>query len=95
RVDADSETPYTQLDMAPLEYLSRRVTVRLLYPTPTVAVRWERNVERRRVRLWTVDQEVMAGWRDQLTSALPPDNQDELWGWIKDIVDFRVRARIL
>lgn len=94
-VRANSETPYAQLDLAPLEYLSRSVTVRLLYPTPTVAVRWEQNVERRRVRLWTVDREVMAGWRDQVTSAFPADSQDELWTWIKDIVDFRVRARIL
>lgn len=91
----DSVTPYARLNLDPLEYLSRSVTVRLLYPDPTVAVAWERGVERQRVRLWTVAGEVMTGWRHQLDSAATPETQDQLWVWVKDNVDFRVRARIL
>jgi hypothetical protein len=91
----DTLGPYRQVKVGPLEYLSRSTTVRLLYPSPTVAVNWERGVDRRRVRLWTVDHQVMAGWRDQVTPGAPPESQDDLWKWISDNVDFRVRARVL
>lgn len=91
----DTLGPYSRISLSPLEYLSRNTTVRLLYPTPTIAVRWERAVERRRVRLWTQDAQVMAGWRAQLVPGQPPEAQDKLWQWIKDNVDFRVRGRIL
>jgi len=92
---ADSLGPYGAISLEPLEFLSRNTTVRLLYPTPTIAVRWERAVERRRVRLWTQDAQVMSGWRAQLEPDKPPEAQDALWAWMKDNVDFRVRARIL
>lgn len=91
----DTTGRYRKLDVAPLEYLSRSVTVRLLYPTPTVAVGWENGVKRRRVRLWTLDNEVMVGWRGQLAAGQPPEAQAALWRWVGDNVDFRVRARIL
>ncbi len=82
---------WTEINVAPLEYLSRSVTVRVLYPTPTVAVRWERDVERRRVRMWTVDDEVMKTWKAQLVTG-GPEQQDKLWKWIGDNVDFKVRS---
>ncbi|MFP4623062.1 MAG: hypothetical protein ACLFRX_02660 [Gemmatimonadota bacterium] len=63
---------YGGIDLDPLEHLARNVTVRLLYPDPTVAVRWEREVPRGRVRMWTVDATVMRGWRDQLVLETPP-----------------------
>jgi hypothetical protein len=91
----DTLGPYGKLDLAALEYLSRSVTIRVLYPSPTVAVRWERGVKRRRVRLWTLDNEVMVGWRSQITADQPPEAQLALWQWVEDNVDFRVRARIL
>lgn len=84
---------YARIDVSHLEYLSRSVTVRLLYPEPTVAVHWERGVPRRRVRMWTVDDEVMKTWRRQVKPGLPPASQDELWKWIGDNVDFRVRSK--
>ena len=90
-----TEERYRRVDLTPLEYLSRSTMVRLLYPTPTIAVHWERGVERRRVRLWTVDAQVMAGWREQLAPGAPAESQDALWKWITDNVDFRVRARVL
>jgi hypothetical protein len=78
-----------------LEYLSRSVTVRLLYATPTICVAWERDIERRRVRMWTVDQDVMGGWRDQLGSDVNGGTSERLWRWVSDNVDFRVRSRVL
>ena len=84
---------YKRIDVSPLEYLSRTVTVRVLYPTPTVAVQWERQVPRRRVRMWTVDNEVMATWQKQVTPGAPAESQDKLWKWIADNVDFRVRSK--
>jgi hypothetical protein len=87
---------YSRIDLNPLEFLSRSVTVRLLYGTPSVAAQWEREVKRRRVRLWTQDAVVMAGWRAQLKPELPPERQDALWDWVNDNVDFRVRrSRVL
>lgn len=84
---------YAGIDVNPLEYLSRSVTVRVLYPESTVAVAWEQEVKRRRVRLWTTDATVMEGWRAQLEPDLPADQQAKLWGWIRDNVDFRVRRQ--
>lgn len=91
----DTLGPYGRISVSPLEYLSRNVTVRLLYASPTTGARWERNISRRRVRLWTQDDQVMVGWRTQLAQDEPPEAQDKLWSWIADNVDFRVRARIL
>jgi len=67
--------------------------VRLLYASPTVSVDWERKVERQRVRMWTVDAQVMNGWKEQLTPDLELDSQEILWTWINENVDFRVRSR--
>jgi hypothetical protein len=90
------EDPYDLIDVSPLEYLSRSVTVRVLYPTPTVASSWRRGVSRRRVRLWTQDAEVMRGWDAQFRPELAMADQDLLWTWVLDNVDFRVRReRIL
>jgi hypothetical protein len=91
----DSLAPYATLSVDPLEFISRSVTVRLLYPTPTVAVGWERGMPRNRVRLWTVAAEVMQGWHEQVTPGTPLDDQDALWSWVRDNVDFRVRSRVL
>jgi len=86
--------PYASIDLSPLEYLSRTITVRVLYPDPSVAANWERRVQRQRVRIWTTDAQVMAGWEDQLEPGLPPEEQVDLWTWTADNVDFRVRARV-
>ena len=88
----DSLSRYARIDVSKLEYLSKSVTVRVLYPSPTVAVHWERKVPRRRVRMWTVDNEVMATWEKHHRAGLPPEQQLALWKWISDNVDFRVRS---
>ena len=94
--DSGPENPYETIDLSPLEYLSRSVTVRVLYPTPTVAANWRSGVSRRRVRLWTQDAEVMVGWSEQVRPGVAIAEQDLLWDWVADNVDFRVRReRIL
>jgi len=91
----DTTDAYARIDVSPLEYLSRSVTVRLLYGSPTASVAWERQIERQRVRMWTVDDQVMTGWREQADGGAPMEAQDALWDWIGDNVDFRVRSRRL
>lgn len=91
-----AEERYRRIDLAPLEYLSRSVTVRLLYATPRVAQFWEQRVPRKRVRIWTQDAQVMQGWGRHMHAGLAPEQQDSLWSWVEQIVDFRVRrGRIL
>jgi hypothetical protein len=92
---SDSLRQYRKINLSKLEYLSKSVTVRVLYPRPTIAVHWEREVPRRRVRMWTVDDEVMVTWRKQRRDGAPPERQDALWKWINDNVDFRVRSLTL
>jgi hypothetical protein len=77
--------------MSPLEFLSRNVTVRLLYADPPIAQLWERKVGRKRVKLWTQDAQVMRGWRRHQLAGYPMERQDSLWSWVQHIVDARVR----
>ena len=94
--DDEPRDPYSTIDVSPLEYLSRSVTVRILYPTPPVAASWRSSVSRRRVRLWTQDAEVMSGWTAQVRPGVAMEDQELLWTWMVDNVDFRVRReRIL
>ncbi|MGH7567571.1 MAG: hypothetical protein ACREL9_01180 [Gemmatimonadales bacterium] len=85
------EQRYARVELSPLEYLSRNVTVRLLYADPPVAQLWESRVPRKRVRLWTQDAEVMKGWRRHLLDGVSIERQDSLWSWVDKIVDVRVR----
>ena len=39
-------TPAAGIDLAPLEFLSRSVTVRLLYASPTVGDTWKKQIRR-------------------------------------------------
>jgi len=90
------EQKYERVDLSPLEYLSRNVTVRLLYADPPIAQLWERKVPRKRVRLWTQDAEVMKGWRRHMVDGVPMVRQDSLWSWVEHVVDVRVkRERVL
>lgn len=84
---------YSRIDLGPLEYLARNVTVRLLYASPKAGKNWEDFVERRRVRLWTVSREVMRGWSAQLVPEKPPSEQTKLLEWIKYNVNYRVRVK--
>ena len=89
---AAGQNPYTRIDLSPIEFLSRSVTVHLLYASPTVGYNWKRLIKHKRVRLWTQEAQVMAGWHTQLKPDVPLEGQDDLWKWVRDNVDFRVRA---
>lgn len=86
-----NEQRFARIDMSPLEYLSRSVTVRVLYVRPVVAQSWERLVKRQRVRVWTQDADIMRGWRRHEVAGVPLAQQDSLLSWMREIVDFRVR----
>jgi len=86
-----AEQRYARVDLSPLEFLSRNVTVRLLYADPPIAQLWEKKVARKRVRLWTQDSEVMKGWRRHMVDGVSIERQDSLWSWVDHVVDVRVR----
>ncbi len=90
---SEEKSAYEKIDLDPLEFLSRRVTVRLMYLEPKVAQHWKEDVPARRVRIWTVAGEVMVGWQEQMEPGLELAQQEKLWIWVKDNVDFRVRSR--
>ncbi len=87
------QAAYEQIDLSPLEFLARNVTIRVLYPSPTVAAEWERTIPRQRVRIWPVEAEVMQGWHEQLENRQTVKQEKRLWQWIQDIVDRRVRRQ--
>jgi hypothetical protein len=93
-IKADSPLAYGKIDLGPLEYLSRNLTVRLVYPSAPVGEKWRRLVPRQRVRLWTVDNEVMKGWRAHLNPDVALSRQARLWKWVIENVDYRVRRGI-
>ncbi|MFH1282647.1 MAG: hypothetical protein ABII27_03175 [bacterium] len=82
-----------RIDIASMQYLARSITVRLLYPNPTIAGHWDKLINWKRVRIWTQDTEVMNGWQNQLEKDVPVEKQLKLFQWIKDNVDFPVRVR--
>src|SRR5258705_9782434 len=87
-----TEQKFARVDMSPLEYLSRSVTVRVLYVRPTVAQSWERLVKRQRGRIWTQDADIMKGWRRPELAGVPLAPPDPLLSWVKEIGGFRVRG---
>jgi hypothetical protein len=89
---AGSQALYEKIDLKPLEYLSRNVTLRLAYISPKVGDHWRRHVPRERVRLWTVDGEVMKTWREKLEPNRDLAEQSRFWKWLSDTVDYRVRS---
>ncbi len=92
---AGSMPLYDRIDLSPLEYLSKNLTLRLTYTSPRVGENWRKHVRRQRVRLWTAEVEVMKGWQAQLMPGSDPAGQARLWKWVRENVDFRVRSRAL
>jgi hypothetical protein len=94
-VNTEEVTDFAQLNLKPLERLARNVTVRLIYTTAEIGNDWQTKVKRQRVRIWTQDAKVMVSWKD--TAILKPDTpwekQTKFFQWIKDNVDFPVRAQ--
>jgi hypothetical protein len=85
---------FRSLNLQPLERLARSVTIRLLYTDPVTGKNWQTKVRRQRVKVWTQDAEVMKAWKDS-TIMIPGKqlaDQDRLFDWIRDNVDFGVRG---
>ncbi len=91
--DGVQKVAFEKIDVSPLEYLARNVTIRVLYPSPKVAARWEREIPRQRVRIWPVEAEVMQGWHEQLEGRPNVEEEKRFWKWIQNIVDRRVRRQ--
>jgi hypothetical protein len=94
-VKKEGKTDFKSIIVAPLETLSRNVTIRLLYTSAVVGKNWQTKVKRRRVKIWTQDAEVMVSWRDTniMLAEKPFEQQDRFFGWLKDNVDFGVRSQ--
>lgn len=94
-VKKEGETDFRSLVVKPLERLSRNITIRLLYTNAVVGAHWQTRVPRRRVKVWTQDAEVMVSWKDPkiLLPETPMAEQTHFLAWVKDNVDFGVRAR--
>jgi hypothetical protein len=89
---AKPQMVYQKIDLSSMEYLSKNLTLRLTYASPKVGENWRQYVPHQRVRMWTVDAVVMKGWQAQVQPGADPANQDRLWKWVQDNVDFRVRS---
>ncbi len=78
-----------------LERLSRNVTIRLLYTDPNTGSGWQNKVKRARARVWTQDATVMALWREPTVydPSKPLEQQTKFFDWIKDNVDFAIKAK--
>ena len=76
---------YSNIILTPLEYLSKDVSIRLLYTSPKVGNEWVNYVPKQRVKIWTVETKVMYGWQKQLERG-----KDKLWIWIKDNIDRKI-----
>ena len=91
-IKAGSPASYREIDLSGLEYLSRRLTLRLAYTSPTAGENWRRYVPRQRTRFWAVEAEIMESWSEQIEPGLPLGAQERLWKWIGDNVDYRTRS---
>ena len=94
-VKIEGETEFRSLIVNPLERLARSVTLRLLYTDADTGKDWMTKVPRKRVRIWTQDANVMVSWKDPaiLMADTPMEGQTRFFEWVKDNVDFGVRAR--
>ncbi|MCM2279380.1 MAG: hypothetical protein NDJ89_14995 [Oligoflexia bacterium] len=83
------------LEIDALESLSRNITVRLLYTTPSTGAAWQNQLRRQRVKIWTQDAVVMTQWKDPkiFEPGKPLEEQTAFFGWIRDNVDFGVRVK--
>lgn len=83
------------IKVAPLESLSRNITVRLLYPESTVSAAWRDRVKRKRVKIWTQDLLVMRGWNDPkiFDPHASIETQPRFLEWVRENVDFDPRGK--
>jgi len=80
---------YSKIDISPLEYLAKNISIRILYAAPKVGHNWRNYVPTKRIKVWTVEPQVMYGWSDQLKI----NGQKGMYAWIRDNVDLRIKSR--
>ncbi len=92
---AKGKASFRNIELKPLEKLSRNVTLRVLYTDAVVGMGWQTKIPRKRVKVWTQDAAVMTSWRDpkNLRSGRSFSQQTRFFDWIKDNVDFAARSR--
>lgn len=87
---------FKEIDLSPLERLSRNITIRVLYTDPSDSRAWETEVPRRRVKIWTQDADVMSGWNAPtiyFNDDRVLDEEDRWIDWTMKNVNYDVRAR--
>lgn len=89
------EKGFASINLKPLEMLSRNITIRLLYTDATVGAAWQNQIPRKRVKIWTQDAVVMTQWKDPkiFLPGKSLSEQTRFIHWIKDNIDFSVRAK--
>ena len=80
---------YSKIDLSPLEFLTRNISIRILYATPKVGNNWRNYVPTNRIKVWTVEPQVMYGWKEQKSR----NGEKGLWKWTKDNVDLNIKSR--
>ena len=90
----DGKRDFRSFNFEGLETLSRNVTIRLLYTDAETGDSWQTKIPRKRVRVWTQDATVMKDWNDKdiVLAGKAFEEQDRLFDWIKNNVDFQVRV---
>jgi hypothetical protein len=91
-VRGGAQVLYEKINLDPLEYLTRNITLRIIYLSPKVAQNWRTYIPRKRIRLLAVDGEVMKGWKSQIRPGVSIEEQERFWKWVREVVDFRVRS---
>lgn len=86
---------FEDINVNMLERLSRNVTIRVLYTSPTDGRSWQTEVPRRRVKVWTQDADVMKTWNDSTIYMpdLPIEEQERWMEWTMSNVNYNVRSR--
>jgi hypothetical protein len=93
--DSPKKNDYRALNLEPLEFLARNITLRVLYTDADVGKNWRTQVIRQRVKIWTQDASVMKDWNAPqiFLPGTPFPEQNRFFAWIKDNVDFAVPIR--
>jgi hypothetical protein len=93
--DSPRKSDYHGLNLEPLEFLARNITLRVLYTDADVGKNWRTHVKRQRVKIWTQDASVMRDWNlpQLIIPGKPFAEQSRFFAWIKDNVDFAVPIR--
>jgi len=92
---ASRSEKFRKIALRPIENLSRNITLRILYTDAVTAKSWRDEVPRKRVKVWTQDAIVMAGWNDPkiMIPGRPFAEQGRFFSWVRDNVDFQPRLR--